>query len=87
MAYKTKVPKHIMDCWLAYDGGSDLPGVVVCVRESIGWFAILLDGGSGEFFAIDFNTTLEGWEVTNDYIGPFTGPKEFLSEPTTLTFL
>ena len=70
----------------------------VATRSSGDWFAILFhDTEAGEFFAVDFAycgtepsphgiDRIKGWEIQNDYVGPFETIKEFKSEKLTQTF-
>ena len=69
----------------------------VATRSSEEWFAILFhDTEAEEFFAVDFVycgfgqaseiDRIDGWEIQNDYVGPFDSIKEFKNEKLTRSF-
>jgi len=72
----------------------------VATRSSDSWFAILFhdaEDEEGEFFAVDFAyyghgqsphgiDRIEGWEIQNDYVGPFDSIKDFKNEKLTQSF-
>jgi len=70
----------------------------VATRSSEDWFAILFhDTEAEEFFAVDFAyygrgqsphgiDRIEGWEIQNDYVGPFESIKEFKNEELKQSF-
>ena len=73
----------------------------VATRSSEDWFAILFHDAEGdEYFAVDFCYAgggtgqfgllkidrVDGWEIQNDYVGPFESIKEFKNEKLTLRF-
>lgn len=60
----------------------------VATRAADGWYAILFKD-SGAFYAVDFGPRFDdaGWEVTNDYIGPFESVEAFQTERLTSSFI
>jgi hypothetical protein len=65
----------------------------VASRSANEWFAILFKSTQeheveeGPFWAIDFRVGPDGWEVQNDYVGPFESILAFETEKLTQTFL
>lgn len=59
----------------------------VAIRSTDEWFAILFKDRK-EFWAVDFLPAFEGgWEVSNDYVGPFESVEAFLTERLTRSFI
>jgi len=70
----------------------------VATRASGDWFAILFhDVENKEFFAVDFQyyghgenqygiQRVNGWEIQNDYVGPFESILDFNSQKLTQRF-
>jgi len=101
MAKKIEIPSHFRQLIENY-GFEDtkLLDKAVATRSSEEWFAILFrddEEEEGEFFAVDFAwrghcqsphgiDRIEGWEVQNDYVGPFESIKEFRNEELTQSF-
>ena len=97
MAKQVTIASHFQQLIKNYgfkDG--DLLGKAVATRSSEDWFAILFHDDD-EFFAVDFvycgeGTSpsgidrIEGWEIQNDYVGPFDSKKEFENEKLTHSF-
>lgn len=59
----------------------------VSTRSTDEWFGILFKN-DGEFWAVDFVPAFEGgFEVNNDYIGPFESVEAFETESLTRSFI
>lgn len=88
---KPWIPDYIRPVFDAYGFDESLKlEDAVSSRSSNEWFAVLFkseDEDEGPFFAVDFRVGGDGWEVQNDYVGPFETVKEFETEKLTQTFI
>lgn len=78
------IPEDIARAYEEYGFDKKLE-TAVASRTADGWFAILFKD-SGSYYAVDFCPTLDGWEVQNDYIGPFDTVADFQEEKLTRSF-
>jgi hypothetical protein len=79
------VPEAIVEAYQDY--GFDKPiETALATRTAQDWYAILFKDG-GHLYAVDFYPTSNGWDVSNDFIGPFESVDEFLTEPLTRSFV
>lgn len=72
------VPSAIIRAYNEYGFAKPLE-TGIATRVSDGWYAILFKDG-GNLYAVDFEETFEGFEVSNDYIGPFESVEAFQTE-------
>lgn len=82
----SEIPASIRKTYEEY-GFSKPLDTAVATRSADGWYAILLKD-HGELYAVDFVPGWNGgWEVSNDYVGPFESIEAFKTERLSASFL